>query len=55
MLNNYIQKIEGELIYAFKLIDMLSNLIHNLGNRKNDHFINSEMEGMISALDEEGY
>lgn len=28
MLNNYIQKIEGELIYAFELIDILSNLIH---------------------------
>jgi len=27
--NNYIQKIEGELISAFELIDILSNLIYN--------------------------
>jgi len=52
VLNNYIQKIE-ELISAFELIDILSNLIHNLENRKNEHFINSKMEGIINALEEE--
>lgn len=53
--HNYIQKIEGEHIFAFELIDILSNLINNLKNRKNEHFINSEMESMINTLEEEGY
>jgi len=52
--NNYIQKIGGELISAFGLIDILSNLIYNLEKRKNEHFINSEMEGMINALEKDG-
>jgi len=52
--NNNIQKIEGELISTFELIDILRNLIYNLENGKNEHFINSEMEGMINALEEEG-
>jgi len=52
--NNYIQKIEGELISVFELINVLSNLIYNLENRKNEHFINSKMEGMVNVLEEEG-
>jgi len=52
--NNYIHKIEREHIFAFELIDILSSLIHNLENRKNDYFINSEIENMIKVLEEEG-
>lgn len=39
VLNNYIQTIEGELIPAFELIDILNNLIHNLENRKNEYLL----------------
>jgi len=51
--NSYIQNIKVELISAFKLIDMLSNLIHNMENRKNEHLINSEMVVIINALEKE--
>jgi len=51
--NNYIRKIEVELIFALKLIDIPSNLIYNLENMKKEHFINSEMKGMINALEED--
>lgn len=41
--NNYIQKIKRELISAKYCF---------VENRKNEYFINSEMEGMINALEE---
>jgi hypothetical protein len=55
LFNNYIQKIEGEKISAFELIDILNDLINNLKNRKNEHFINTEMEIMIDSIEEESY
>jgi len=54
LFNIYIQKIEGEHISAFKLIDILNSLINNLENKKNEHFINSEIENIIKVLEEEG-
>jgi len=37
------------------LIDILNSLLNNLKNRKNEHFINTEMEIMIDSIEEEGY
>lgn len=48
--HTYVQKIERAFISDFKLIDILSNLIYNLENKKSENFINSEMKGMINTL-----
>jgi hypothetical protein len=55
LFNNYIQKIEVEKMSAFELIDILNCLLNNLKNRKNEHFINTEMEIIIDSIEEEGY
>jgi hypothetical protein len=55
LFNNYIQKIGGEKMSAFKLIDILNSLLNNLKNIKNEHFINTEMEIMIDFIEEESY
>ncbi|KAL4097619.1 hypothetical protein QTP88_022362 [Uroleucon formosanum] len=38
---------------AFELIDILNSLLNNLKNRKNEHFINTEMEIIIDSIEEE--
>ncbi|KAL4136085.1 hypothetical protein QTP88_007652 [Uroleucon formosanum] len=40
---------------AFELIDIINSLLNNLKNRKNEYFINTEMEIIIDSIEEEVY
>jgi len=53
LFNNYIKKIEREKMSAFELIDIFNSLLNNLKNRKDEHFINTEI--LIDVFEKEGY